>query len=171
MNELDDTAIREGGFSELVARRLRTESEDYDISANGVLFTLVRAANLLSNDLDSAVWREFGLSYAGHRVLFVVWVAGPLEPRDIARYASVSRASISSVINTLERDGLVLRERTSTDRRLVTVRLTEKGRGLWEGSYRLHNERERAWMQAFSEAERATLTELLRKLIRSRPRS
>src|SRR5699024_8128679 len=101
--------------------------------------TLVRAANLLANDLDSTVWRNFGLTYAGHRVLFVVWAVGPLSPREIARYASVSRASISSVINTLERDGFVDRERTSEDRRLVTVRLTERGRELWGSSFRLHN--------------------------------
>lgn len=169
--EDEESLFVEGTFHDAVERKIHAEGEDFDASANATLFTLVRAANLLTNDLDSTVWRSFGLSYAGFRVIFAVWAIGPLEPRAIARFASVSRASVSSVINTLERDGYVVRERTSADRRLVTVRLTEAGHDLWERSFGPHNQRETAWLSAFTKTERETLVKLLRKLIHERPRS
>jgi len=157
-------------FREVVRNKIRALGEHYDPEANQVLFTLVRAANLLTTDLDSTVWRPFGVSYAGFRVIFTIWVTGPLEPRTIARLASVSRASISSVINTLERDGYVIRKRESKDRRLVTVDLTEKGRELWHDSFEGHNAREKRWASALDAEEQQTLVDLLQRLIRGRPR-
>ena len=58
-----------------------------------------------------------GLDWPGFRVLFWVSLLGPLEPREIATLASASRASVSSALNTLERNGFVTRSRSSTDRR------------------------------------------------------
>ncbi|WP_162621779.1 MarR family winged helix-turn-helix transcriptional regulator [Microbacterium suaedae] len=160
----------ETSFIDVVRRRINDESPELDAEATGVLFNLARASNIAIADLDSTVWRSFGVSYAGYRVLFVVWAAGPLEPRTIARLSSVSRASISSVINTLERDGYVERRRESEDRRLVTVDLTDKGRQLWHDSFALHNAREREWLSSLTGDEREQLTTLLEKLIQGRPR-
>lgn len=90
-------------------------------------FNLIRASTLLTQRLEAEVHHPAGWSMAGFRVMFCVWVAGGLEPRDIARLSGLSRAAVSSVLNTLERDGLVERTRESADRRLVTVRLTTDG--------------------------------------------
>lgn len=158
------------GFRERVAARIQAEGSEFDEKSNAVLFTLVRAANLLTADFDSHVWRPFGVSYAGFRVIFAIWGMGPLEPRAIAQVASVSRASVSSVINTLERDGYVVRKRQSSDRRLVTVELTDQGEKLWKESFAPHNAREREWAASLSDEEAATLINLLLRLIHGRPR-
>ena len=57
---------------------------------------------------------------AGFRLMFCIWVADELEPRELAHLAGLTRASVSSALNTLERDGLIERSRESEDRRLVT---------------------------------------------------
>ena len=80
---------------------------------------------------------------AGFRVMFCVWVGGEAEPRDIARLSGLSRAAVSSVLNTLERDGLIERTRESHDRRLVTVRLTDDGATRIVDAYRHQNDVER----------------------------
>jgi DNA-binding MarR family transcriptional regulator len=157
-------------FHELVEARLREEGTPIDARANVAFYTLVRAANLLTTDFDATVWRQYGVTYAGFRVIFAVWAAGPLEPRAIASLASVSRASVSSVINTLERDGYVIRKRESADRRLVTVSLTEKGHQLWEESFVQQNARERQWASSLSTEEQDLLISLLRRIIHDRPR-
>jgi DNA-binding MarR family transcriptional regulator len=94
-----------------------------------------------------------------------VWVSGPLEPRRIARLAGISRAAVSSVLNTLERDGLVQRARDKSDRRLVTVRLTPEGRRRLLAAYRRQNSRERELLAPLDATELATFTELLRRLL------
>ena len=157
-------------FEKDVKSRIAEEGPEFDAESSAVLFTLTRAANLLTADFDSTVWQRFGVSYPGFRVIFVISVSGPQEPRMIAQLASVSRASVSSVINTLERDGYVVRKRESTDRRLVTVHLTDKGRQLWKDSFVYQNTRERQWAAALTPEEQETLVRLLKTLIRERPR-
>ena len=98
-----------------------------DLDALRASFDLIRAATRLTQRLEAEVLRDAGWSMAGFRAMFCVWIGGELEPRDIARLSGLSRAAVSSVLNTLERDGLVERFRESDDRRLVTVRLTPDG--------------------------------------------
>jgi DNA-binding MarR family transcriptional regulator len=92
---------------------------------------------------------------------------GPLEPRAIASLVSASRASISSALNTLERDGFVVRSRSSNDRRLVTVDLTTRGREQILEAFRAVNSRERKWLAAFSVDEQKLLARLLGSLLDS----
>ena len=75
---------------------------------------------------------------------------------------------MSSVLNTLERDGLVERARDQTDRRLVTVRLTPEGRRRLQAAYRRQNERERELLAVLDDGELAAFTEQLRRLLHVR---
>lgn len=164
------TTSMEAQFEDHLRRVLAEADPESEAESTVSLFTLIRAANLLVADFDSTVWRDFGVTFPGFRVIFVIAVSGPREPRTIAQLASVSRASISSVINTLERDGYVVRRRESADRRLVTVHLTSKGEELWRDSFAKQSAREREWAAALNLEQRKDLTGLLKTLIRERPR-
>ena len=50
--------------------------------------------------------RPRGFSWPGFRVLFVLRTAGPAEARQVAKLSGMSRAAVSALVNTLERDGL-----------------------------------------------------------------
>jgi len=49
---------------------------------------------------------------------------------DIAKAVSLSLATVTTILNRLERNGLVNRARSSVDRRRVIVTLTEQGQTL-----------------------------------------
>lgn len=152
-------------FEKLAREQVADLVPGADLQAMAVVFNLVRLANRIVQDLEVEVHRSAGWSWAGFRVMFTVLVAGELKPREISRLSGVSRASVSSVLNTLERDGFVERVRESTDRRLVTVRLTEMGRRNLLNSYRSHNRRELEWVSELSDKEQVVLIELLRRLL------
>jgi DNA-binding MarR family transcriptional regulator len=57
---------------------------------------------------------------------------GPLPPSQIAKYIMVNSSTVTGIIDRLEQKGLVQRSRISTDRRVITVTLTDKGRELAE---------------------------------------
>jgi DNA-binding MarR family transcriptional regulator len=149
---------------ELARARIGGVVPDADLSAFAVAFTLIRASERLTYELEAA-YRPMGWTWAGFRVLFWIWLLGPLEPRQIATIASASRASISSALNTLERNGFVVRSRGSADRRLVTVELTEKGAERMAEALGAANRRERELVAGFSADERRTLAELLGRLL------
>lgn len=52
---------------------------------------------------------------------------GQMTQRDLQEASCITSASLSEVIAKLESEGLVSRERSSTDRRQLTVTLTEEG--------------------------------------------
>lgn len=166
---LTGSGLDRAGFDRLVLDRIARLEPDADRDAMAVVFNLIRLANVVVADVESTVHRPRGLSWAGFRILFALWIAGPTEPRALARLAAVTRASISSVLNTLERGELVERRRESADRRVVTVLLTAKGRRAVASAFRAHHARERAWLAGLSPAEVDTLAELLHRLLATQP--
>jgi len=154
-------------FERAAVDAVATAVPDADLAALRASFDLIRASTRLVQRLEAEVHREAGWSMAGFRVMFCVWVAGELEPRDIARLSGLSRAAVSSVLNTLERDGLVDRTRESHDRRLVTVRLTDGGERRLVAAYVRQNRVEREFFAALTSDEQRRLATELAELISS----
>jgi DNA-binding MarR family transcriptional regulator len=72
--------------------------------------------------------RRHGLSAAGRQALAVLEGAGqPLSPPTISERLIVSTASVTSLLDTLERRGLVIRLPDPDDRRRLLVSLTDEG--------------------------------------------
>jgi DNA-binding MarR family transcriptional regulator len=71
---------------------------------------------------------ERGITHAGWQVVHSLGPTGALTQREVAERCYVTQATVTGVVDTLERDGLVVRERDERDRRLVRVRLTDEGR-------------------------------------------
>jgi DNA-binding MarR family transcriptional regulator len=135
-----------------------------DLTAFAVAFSIVRAAERVTLELETA-HQPMGWTWPGFRVMWWLWLLGPLEPRQIAEISSSSRASVSSALNTLERNGFVERRRGSTDRRLVNVELTTKGSERMAEAFAAANARERKLVGRLSAEERSTLTQLLGRLL------
>jgi DNA-binding MarR family transcriptional regulator len=66
------------------------------------------------------------------RALFTIDKSGEATAGDLAKAAELSPASVSAMLDHLERDGIVERRRSEHDRRVVVVRLTDSGRTLLE---------------------------------------
>lgn len=88
---------------------------------------LFRATNSLRNEL-SRFWDDHDLTESQFAVLEALHHLGPLNHKTIAEKMLTREANITHVVDNLERDGLVERERSEEDRRVVEVQLTEAGR-------------------------------------------
>lgn len=154
-------------FERVAVETVSDAVPEADVDALRASFDLIRASTRLVQLLEAEVHRDAGWSMAGFRVMFCVWIAGELEPRDIARLSGLSRAAVSSVLNTLERDGLVARFRESEDRRLVTVRLTDDGARRLVDAYRRQNEVEQEFFGRLRPGDRRRLAATLAGLLAS----
>ena len=101
-----------------------------DLDAQAVCFQLYRTSTDVIAAFEARALRPLGLSHTGFALLTTIWVGGPQEVRSLARKLRLSKPSITSAIGTLERAGLVRRERSTDDKRLVSVTLTAAGRRL-----------------------------------------
>lgn len=155
-------------FEEAARRKVADHLPDADLDVFAATFDLIRLATRTMHDLESTVHRPAGWSYAGFRVMFTVWVAGSLPPMDIAHLSGLSRAAVSSVVNTLERDSLVTRTRESEDRRVVTIRLTPEGEQRIASAYARQSERAEHLWRDLSPDDLRTLAALCRRALQTR---
>jgi DNA-binding MarR family transcriptional regulator len=86
-------------------------------------------------------------------------------PAELADMAGVARATMTGLIDTLERDGLVKREPDPEDRRMMSVGLTAKGENLMRAILPGHFKIMASLMSQLSEGERKTLVRLLNKIV------
>ena len=68
-----------------------------------------------------------GLTISQFAVLEALYQLGPLSQREIGQKILRSSGNITMVIDNLEKNGLVRRERNEADRRFFIVHLTAKG--------------------------------------------
>ncbi|MFH8470742.1 MarR family winged helix-turn-helix transcriptional regulator [Streptomyces sp. NPDC017991] len=151
-------------FIDHAVDRVTREVPDVDPLAMRLVLTLHRAANMLVYDLESSVHRPRGWSWPGFRVLFAIWLSGPVEAKKVAELSGMSRAAVSALVSTLERDGLVSKKRALYDGRAVELTLTQAGLEAITAAFQAHNKREQEWSGSLSEQEQHTLIDLLSKL-------
>ncbi|MDI1335561.1 MAG: MarR family transcriptional regulator [Lacunisphaera sp.] len=89
---------------------------------------------------------------------------GPRTPAELADASGVTRATMTGLIDTLERDGFVKREPDPDDRRMMSVRLTLAGERFLTEFLPGHFQSIAKLMSPLSEAERKTLVRLLGKI-------
>jgi DNA-binding MarR family transcriptional regulator len=88
-----------------------------------------------------------------------------LSPAEIADRTGVTRATVTGLIDTLERAGLVARTPHSDDRRMTSVALTPRGEVVIQNILPAHF-RQMAWlMSPLDETERRSFVALLTKIL------
>jgi len=122
---------------------------------------------------------EHGISHGRFGVLMLLWrsnqprqdttaegdcIVGPRTPAELADAAGVTRATMTGLVDTLERDGLVKREPDPNDRRMMSVVLTAKGEKFLHGFLPGHFKLISSLMASLTEAERKALVSLLVKV-------
>ncbi|MCP2251656.1 DNA-binding transcriptional regulator, MarR family [Prauserella aidingensis] len=155
-------------FVELANRRLAREYGFRHQLATELLLTLNRASTIVTYDLEASVHRPRGLSWSGFRLLFVTWLAGPLEAKKAAELTGMSRAAVSNLAKTLVSGGLLSRDPAAGDGRSVLLSLTDTGHQEMVDVFRAHNEREHEWAGALTPEEQRILIMLLDKLVTHR---
>ena len=144
------------------------EFPDLDPSACEAFLHLLRTGDESARVVETQLARH-NISQGRFGVLMILLNrcggnSGTLGPAELADAAGVSRATMTGLIDTLERDGLVTREPDTVDRRMMLVRLTAKGRALLEAILPDHFKRMAWLMSPLSEFERQTLVQLLNKI-------
>ena len=108
--------------------------------------------------------RERGdLSLSRQFLLAALADAPELPVGELALSAGVSPPTATRMLDGLERDGIVVREPSSEDRRKVTVRLTEEGRRSLLRTQRRLSTRRKAIYDSLSASERQQAVHLLRR--------
>jgi DNA-binding MarR family transcriptional regulator len=157
-------------FDQLAYERIRLELAETDLTSFAAMVGLMRAAARLETDFESVVQRPRGLTWAGFRLLYCLWVMGPMQTSELARVLFTTAPTVSSVLNTLERRGLIRRERQEDDRRRVAVHLTLAGEEVFRATFTDQQAREAEWLEGIPAEDLTVVVRVLEALAnRARP--
>jgi DNA-binding MarR family transcriptional regulator len=143
----------------------RLEGLPIDFEALAVVSNIWRAAQGLKQKMERGLLRENNLTWGSFSTLYIVWIWGPAETREIARLQGITRPTVTSNVSLLERLGWCQRRTSAEDRRLVIVEITPAGRAVIERVFIQFNAGEREIASVLTATERATITRLLRKIV------
>jgi len=129
---------------------------------------LARAAQALANRTMAGVVSA-GVSPSQFGVLDALYHLGPLTLGDIAKKHLKSPNNITSVVDTMERSGLVERRRCDKDRRVIYLDITPKGKDIFLKLWPAHVQRVLEATKSLSAKEQKELAELCKKLGSSLP--
>ena len=137
---------------------------DSSAAATECAMNLVLTADLLEKRVTSLLL-PFDLSPATGLVLSILADSEtPMSPNLIADRLIISRASVTSLLDSLEKRGYVKRQPHPSDRRMLLVELTDSGRRVANQFRPVVHQQEKVWLNALNEKEQAQLIEMLQRL-------
>jgi MarR family transcriptional regulator, 2-MHQ and catechol-resistance regulon repressor len=125
---------------------------------------LRRSVNALGTRLNGPLSRDHGLTETQFGVLEALHHLGPMPQARLCEKLLVSGSNLTTVIDNLERGGLVRRDPNPEDRRAYLVRLSDTGKTLIARAFPDHAARVRTLLGVLTQAEQRELGRLCRKL-------
>ena len=108
-----------------------------DILSLNTFICLARAADSINNRLNSRI-SSYNLTISQFGILEALYHMCSMCQKQLSDKILKSTANITTVIDNLEKRALVKRIRQETDRRYITVELTEKGKKLIQDIFPEH---------------------------------
>ncbi|MEK3950641.1 MarR family transcriptional regulator [Paenibacillus sp. FSL H7-0703] len=134
-----------------------------DSRSLNTLVLFVQTAHEVYNGVSSRL-SEYGVSIGNLKILMPLYLYDrSLTPSELAEYSGVTRSTVTSVIDKLERDGIIRRS-TLSDRRMTAISLTDEGKQLMTERIPLFIQLFSDLMNEFTQEDHDLFATLLQKL-------
>jgi MarR family transcriptional regulator, organic hydroperoxide resistance regulator len=140
---------------------------EVDFASMAVVANVFRVASAARGHLERTVLADVGLSFTAFTVMWVLWIWGETETRELAVDAGITKGTLTGVVGTLERRGLVSRRRHAGDGRLVRVSTTGAGDALMARLFARFNAGEARIVSGLDAEQSRQLAALLRGVLHS----
>lgn len=103
-----------------------------DLNVSEEVLTTLRKISRAVELYSRILFREHGLTSPQLSILTTIYRSGPLAITDIARRVNLSQATVTNILGRLEKQDFIVRVRSTKDKRMVYIELTEKTRKILE---------------------------------------
>jgi DNA-binding MarR family transcriptional regulator len=126
-------------------------------------FLLTQLGSLAAENF-AAKTRELGVTPPEAGVMRILGRQDGMNQRELAEKLGVAQSRVVALVDSLESAGLIIRERSATDRRSQVLQVTDSGRDLLTGLRTAAERQEAEIAEGLSPSDRDQLYELLLKL-------
>lgn len=128
-----------------------------------IVFKLSKA-NQNAQRLWSRRIERFDVTPVQGMILSFLSETDSITPKDLRAKAGLDSATLTGIIDRLEKSSLIVREKNPEDRRSVVVKLTSHGRKTASGINRLIEESNREILSIFSDEEKELIDKIFNSL-------
>ena len=145
--------------------KLNQERQDHELALEHFLpYRLSVLSNTISAQIAGEYGARFGLTIPEWRTLAVLGRFAPLTATGVVERTAMDKVRVSRAVSRLLADGLLERAVDPADRRRAPLRLSRKGRRIYEQIVPLALRREAELLECLSAKETEQLDRLLAKL-------
>lgn len=130
-------------------------------------YLLARSRTKLVKAIDAELTVQHDITHAQGSVLMMLATGRYATAADLVRDLFIDSASMTRMLDRLEKRALIVRIPSATDRRVFNLQLSEAGAALAEQLRPLYNDVLNRYFTDFTQEEVDTLKHLLRKLLGS----
>lgn len=142
------------------------EYPDGDTTCTEAYASLVRTGDALLGELDRRIRLTFGVPQPAATALAVIdGASAPLTPSQVSERVLIPSATMTAMLDLLERRGWIHRIPNPDDRRSVLIEITPDGRATADQMLPGIRALERSVLSALTPDERACLLNLLGKIL------
>jgi DNA-binding MarR family transcriptional regulator len=128
------------------------QTPDGNVLATEAVMNTIRTADMLFDQIGRLL-RPLHVSAAGGLVLGILRDHGTMTPSELGERLIVTRATVTGLLDSLERTGFVRRSPNPADRRSLVVEITPAGLAVVRELRTIVHRNEKAWMSTLSDAE------------------
>ena len=139
------------------------QTPDANVLATEAAMNTMRTADMLFDRIGRLL-RPLNVSAAGGLVLGLLRDNGPISPSELGERLIVTRATVTGVLDSLERRGFVRRSPNPADRRGLLVEITPAGLDVLRELRTIVHRNEKAWLGALSDPELRDYVDLLHRI-------
>lgn len=99
------------------------------------------------------------------RILFVLWKKDAIPISELARRTLLSKSTLTSMLDRLEKTGYIIRIPSKEDRRIILIKRTEKDKSLESKYARVSNEMTKMFYDGFTPKEIDDFENYLRRIL------
>ena len=122
---------------------------------------LLTTGRLIEREVDALMRARFGSTIARFDFLSALDRHGALTLGEVSQHLIVSNGNVTQLRTRLEADGLIESEADASDRRILRVRLTRRGEGVFKQMAKAHAARVESLLGELTQTDRLALMRLL----------
>jgi DNA-binding MarR family transcriptional regulator len=139
------------------------QTPDANVLATEAVMNTIRTADMAFERIGRLL-RPLNVSAAGGLVLGQLRDHGEMSPSELGDRLIVTRATVTGLLDSLERRGYVRRSANPADRRGLLVAITPLGLDIVQQVRTIVHRNETAWMSVLSDTEVRAYIDLLHRL-------
>ncbi len=129
---------------------------------------LIAKIHQLSNRIFTKKLKEYGLdelNSAQGRIMFVLWREDNISIHELSKKTQLSKSTLTSMLDRLEKAGFIKRVHSSKDRREIIIKLTEKNISLQDKYVDVSKEMTKLFYNKLSEVEIDEFENYLKRIL------